>query len=193
MGELKEILQDIAHDDKRAGDVVRSLRAMVKVEEGELETLPAADLLREAITLFNSEAIMRNIKVEIEMEKTLPSVKVNRVQVQQVIINLMMNAAEAMEGGALPDRRLIIRAYRSGKTVCVAVRDFGKGIEVTETDRLFEPFFTTKNSGLGMGLSLSRSVMEAHGGHICAENNPDKGATFCLDLPIAGELQVLEQ
>ena len=181
--ELKEILRDIAQDDKRAGDIVRSLRSMVKTEEGEMETAAIAELLGEAVSLFKGEAIIRNVEVEVDVAPSLPLVRVNRVQIQQVMINLMMNAAEAMEAEAILDRRLIIRVSELDGAIQAAFRDFGKGIDISETSRLFEPFFTTKTTGLGMGLSLSRSIMESHGGHIWAENNPDKGATFYFDLP----------
>jgi two-component system sensor kinase FixL len=156
---------------------------MVKTEEGEMETAAVAELLSEAVSLFKSEAIIRDVEVDVDVAPSLPSVRVNRVQIQQVMINLMMNAAEAMETEATPHRRLIIRVCELEGSIQAAFRDFGKGIDIPETNKLFEPFFTTKTTGLGMGLSLSRSIMESHGGHIWAENNPDKGATFYFDLP----------
>jgi len=183
MEELKEMLHDIAQDDKRAGDIIRSLRAMVRAEEGEAEAAEPGDLIREAVALFNSEAVMRNIRVELDIGRSLPPVKVNRVQIGQVLINLMMNGAEAMDEEPLESRRLTIGVRESANTVRVTVRDFGKGIDGVEADKLFEPFFTTKRSGLGLGLSLSRSIVEAHGGHIWVEDSPGKGAVFHFDLP----------
>ena len=185
-GELKEILTDIAQDDKRAGAILRSLRSMIKAEEGETEMTTIADLLEEVVSLFNGEAIMRNIEVKMDIEASLPLLRVNKVQVQQVLINLMMNGAEAMETEGW-GRQIVIGACRHRGFVEVSVRDSGKGIRESEMRRLFEPFFTTKARGLGMGLSLSRSIMENHGGHIWADNNPDKGATFHFDLPVFPE------
>ncbi len=186
-GKQKTILTNIANDVKRAGDVIRSLRSMVKAEERESEILSMTELLGDAVTLFRSEAIIRNIKVEVDIPKDLPCAKVDRVQIQQVIVNLMMNGVEAMECEPASERKLIVRARRANDAIRVAVRDFGRGIGVPETKKLFEPFFTTKDSGLGMGLALSRAVMEAHGGYIWGEDNPDKGATFYFDLPITND------
>ncbi len=185
IGELKEILQDIANDDKRAGDIIRNLRAILKPDEGERELVLINDVLRETISLFNSEAIIRNLAVEMGFADSLPPVHVNKVQIQQVLVNLMMNAAESMLDTS-ENRRVVIQTLAAdGGTIKVAVRDFGPGVEEKELDKIFEPFFTTKRSGLGMGLSLSRSIIEAHGGHIWVKNNPDQGATFYFDLPEA--------
>ena len=183
MEELTEILEDIVHDDRRAGDIIRGLRAMVKAEGGEADITAPEDLIREAVTLFNSEAIIRNIRVDLDIAGPLPLVNVNRVQIEQVMINLMMNGAEAMDAEPMESRTLVIGVRESENAVVVAVRDFGKGIDASDPDKLFEPFFTTKRSGLGLGLSLSRSIIEAHGGHIGVENNRDGGATFYFDLP----------
>ena len=181
--QLREILEDIARDDKRAGDIIRSLRSMVKPEEGDQELISMNDVLTEASSLFHSEAIIRNIRVETDCANPMPRVMVNKIQILQVLINLMMNAAESMLN-ASEGRKIVLRTRATdGGTVRVAVRDFGPGVEEEDLSRLFEPFFTTKRSGLGMGLSLSRSIIEAHGGHIWVENNPDKGATFYFDLP----------
>jgi len=182
MDELKEILQDIASDDKRAGDIIRTLRSMVKPEQGEREPVATNDLLREVVTLFNSEAVMRNIKVEVDLADALPQVVVNKVQLQEVVVNLMMNAAESMLD-VPDDKRIVIRSRADSGAVQVAVCDTGPGIGEKELARLFEPFFTTKRSGLGMGLSLSRSIIEAHGGRLCAKNNETGGATFTVTLP----------
>jgi two-component system sensor kinase FixL len=183
-GELEEILQDIVKDDKRAGDIIRNLRAMVKPEEGERELISINGVLRETVALFRSEAIIRNVKIEMDLADPLPPLYVTKVQIQQVLINLMMNAAESMMGEESAKRVIVLQTAASHDGgVQVAVRDFGPGVEEQVLQRIFEPFFTTKRSGLGMGLSLSRSIIESHGGHIWAENNPDKGITFYFDLP----------
>ncbi len=149
--QLREILEDIARDDKRAGDIIRSLRSMVKPEEGDQELISMNDVLTEASSLFHSEAIIRNIRVETDCANPLPPVMVNKIQILQVLINLMMNAAESMldaSGG----RKIVMRTWATdGGAVRVAVRDFGPGVEEEDLGKLFEPFFTTKRSGSGHG------------------------------------------
>ncbi len=156
---------------------------MVKPQENEREVTVINNIVREAIALFHSEAIIRSIKVETVLENALPSVNVDKVQIQQVIINLMMNAADSMLDVSTIRKIIIQTAAASDGGVLVTVRDFGTGIAEEKLARIFEPFFTTKFSGLGMGLSLSRSIIESHGGHIWAEHNTDGGATFFFDLP----------
>jgi PAS domain S-box-containing protein len=188
LGELREILEDIANDDKRASDIIRGVRSMLKQEEVEQETISINDVLRDMIFLFHSEAIIRNIEVELDLADPLPLVHVDRVQIQQVILNLIMNAAEIMSHSGPENRKIILqtRPIDHG-TVQVAVRDFGPGIAEKDLDHIFEPFFTTKRSGLGMGLSISRSIIEAHGGRIWVANNPDKGVTFYFELPVLSD------
>jgi PAS domain S-box-containing protein len=184
-GELREILEDIVKDNKRAGDIIRSLRSMLKQEEMERETISINDVLRDMISLFHSEAIIRNIEVEMDLADPSPLVHVDRVQIQQVMLNLIMNAAEIMSRNEPEGRKIILKTRPVDHgAVQVAVRDLGPGIEEKNLDRIFEPFFTTKRSGLGMGLSLSRSIIEAHGGRIWVENNPDKGVTFYFEIPV---------
>ncbi len=118
----------------------------------------------------------------------LPAVCVDKVQIEQVVINLMMNAADSM-GSIAPDRRIILLTTTPAgqEMIAVAVTDSGPGIQKDALTTIFKPFFTTKRSGLGIGLSLSRSIIESHGGHIRAENNPDRGATIYFDLPVFTE------
>ncbi len=187
--ELREILQDIADDDKRAGDIIRSLRSMVKPDEGRLELVPVDHVLNEAVSLLNSEAIIRNIRVETDFGRELPEVSIDKVQIKQVVVNLMTNALESIPQDSVENRKVVVGARKiTGGAVEVTVRDFGTGIDAKDLDSIFDPFFTTKPNGLGMGLSLSRSIIEAHGGHIGVENNPGGGATFYFDLPPGGRL-----
>jgi two-component system, LuxR family, sensor kinase FixL len=183
IGELKEILQDIANDDKRAGNIIRSLRAIVKPEEGTRELIAINDVLHEVSALFNSEAIIRRIRVVADLADSLPLVSVDKVQLQQVLINLMMNAADSMQDLAKEKKIVLQTRPTDDGGVLVSVTDSGVGIDEQELTRIFEPFFSTKRSGLGVGLSLSHSIIESHGGHIWAANNTDGGATFSFDLP----------
>ena len=184
-GELREILQDIVNDDKRAGNIIRSLRSMLKEEERERETISINDMLRDMLSLFHSEAIIRGIEVEMDLADPSPLVHVDKVQIQQVIINLTMNAAEAMTHHESEHRKIILKTRATDHSaVQVTVRDFGPGITRDTMDHVFDPFFTTKRSGLGMGLSVSRSIIEAHGGRMWVENNPDMGVTFYFEIPV---------
>jgi two-component system sensor kinase FixL len=163
---------------------------MLKPDEIEFEMISINDVLSEMVALFHSEAVIRRIRIETNFTDPLPLLSVNKVQVQQVVINLLMNAADAMVD-ASENRRIVIRSAKAyDGDVQVAIRDFGPGIDERERARIFEPFFTTKRSGLGMGLSLSRSIIENQGGHIWAENNPDGGATFYFRLPAANKESV---
>jgi two-component system sensor kinase FixL len=158
---------------------------MIKQEETERETTSINDVLRDIISLFHSEAIIRNIAVEMDLADPSPVVNVERVQIQQVLINLIINAAEAMSQHGPEGKKIVLQTRLiDHRVVQVAVRDFGPGIDEKDLDYIFDPFFTTKRSGLGMGLSISRSIIEAHGGRIWVENNPDKGVTFYFEIPV---------
>ncbi len=186
MDELKDILKDIANDDKRARDIIRSLRSMIKPEEGEKVRALLNDVVQEVVSVFHGETVIPNLNVETVLSDPSLEVHIDTVQIQQVVINLMMNAAESMLDQT-ENKKIIIRAEAGDNNKArVAVSDHGPGIAGEDLGRIFEPLFTTKRFGLGMGLSLSRSIVEAHGGRIWAENNRDKGTTFYFDLP-AGE------
>jgi signal transduction histidine kinase len=160
---------------------------MFKQDAGGRESTEINALLREVVGLFNSEATTRKLRVDMEFADLLPPICVNKIQVQQVVLNLMMNAAEAMPDTP-GDRIIVLRTQRSADgCVQVAVRDTGTGIEEKDLARVFEPFFTKKGTGIGMGLSISRNIIEMHDGRLRAANNPDRGTTFFFDLPVAGE------
>jgi len=183
LDELREILQDITQDDQRAGSVIRSLRSMVKREEVERKPVILNNVLNDVVQIFHTESVFRNVRVETELDGSLPPVLGDKVQLQQVVLNLILNAADAMSENPPEQRKIILCTRVKDDRVRVTVRDFGAGVDQANLERIFEAFFTTKGAGLGMGLNICRAVVEAHGGRIRAENNPDRGATFVFELP----------
>jgi PAS domain S-box-containing protein len=185
LDEVREILRDIAEDDKRAVEVIRRLRALLKRENLERCRLQPNEVVEKVVQLVTHDAALRQVSLSVHLDPTLPPVIGDRVQLQQVLLNLMLNGLDAVRDVAPQDRKLKVRARKKGaSTVEVAVTDSGTGIPNDAFPRIFEPFYTTKPDGLGMGLSISRSIIEAHGGRISAGNNPEGGATFCFTLPV---------
>jgi PAS domain S-box-containing protein len=187
MDEIREILQDIVKEDARAGEVINRLRALLKKEKSKFEPIDLNLILREVIDLLHSDAVIRDVTVSTELDPSLPLVSGDRIQLQQVALNLMLNAFEAMNERPNGKRRVLIRAGRKDDQVLVSVADSGKGILIGETEKIFKPFYTSKPQGLGMGLSICRSIINSHQGRLWVENNPDGGATFCFSLPISAE------
>jgi PAS domain S-box-containing protein len=186
LDELREILHDIIQDDQRAGNVIRSLRSMMKREERERNPIILNTVLNEVTHILHTESIFRNVHIDTEFDESLPPVLGDKVQLQQVALNLVVNAADAMSQNPPEHRRIILGTRVNKDRIRVTIRDFGPGIDQGSLDRIFQPFFTTKGTGLGMGLAVSQTIVEAHGGHIWAENHPDGGATFFIELPISG-------
>jgi two-component system sensor kinase FixL len=186
LNELREILHDIIQDDQRAGNVIRSLRSMMKREERERNPIILNTVLNEVTHILHTESIFRNVHIDTEFDESLPPVLGDKVQLQQVALNLVVNAADAMSQNPPEHRRIILGTRVNKDRIRVTIRDFGPGIDQGSLDRIFQPFFTTKGTGLGMGLAVSQTIVEAHGGHIWAENHPDGGATFFIELPISG-------
>jgi len=185
LAEVRTILDDIIQDDKRAGEVIRRIRTLVKKEAPLREAVALNDIIPETIALVRNASFLGGISIVTELDSELPSVQGDRVQLQQVILNLLLNATAAMKDTPAGLRKLIITtAVQDGQTVKVSVRDRGSGIDKNFMNRIFEPFYTTKADGLGMGLSISRTIIKAHGGTIWAENNGEGGATFYVTLPL---------
>jgi len=182
LGELEAILGDIVNEDQRAAEVIRRLRAMLKRGETRLQQLDLPDLIREVMVLANAELLTRRVSANVILGRELPLVLGDRVQLQQVLLNLILNACEAMGGKPPSERRLsLVVAITATDSVEIAIRDNGTGIAPMLMQRLFEPFVTNKPEGLGLGLSISRSIVASHGGRLWAENNPNGGATVhCL-------------
>ena len=187
LNELREILADIVSDDKRAAEVIKRLRALLQRGETQLRPVDINEVVQEALTLANSDVVLRNVSVSTSLAADLPSVRGDRVQLQQVLLNLIVNACDAMNLNEAAERELTVAtALDHAGDVRVAICDRGHGIVEGRLDQVFEPFYTTKVDGLGFGLSISRSIIAAHAGSLWAENNSDRGATFHFSLPSAG-------
>lgn len=183
--EVRAILADIRHDDQHAGNVIDRLRALLKRRNFTPRALSVSDELANVFALARSDLSTRKMQLEIDMAPDLPTVLGDPVHLQQVLLNLILNAMDAVEEVADTRRKVTVRAQRHGSgEIEVAVEDSGPGIAPDKLGRLFEPFFTTKANGMGIGLSISRTIIEAHGGRIWAENNAGEGATFRFTLPL---------
>jgi C4-dicarboxylate-specific signal transduction histidine kinase len=186
LAEVREILEDIITDDMRAGEVIARLRALLKRGEAEFQLLDLNEVTTEVLELAHSELIERNVAVRTRLTPRLPGARGDRVQLQQVLLNLLLNACEAMSASKPSERTLTVSTAPDGNgLLLVSIADRGNGIPSDAADLLFEPFFTTKPHGLG--LSICRSIIAAHGGRLWAENNVDRGATFTLALPAQQE------
>jgi PAS domain S-box-containing protein len=185
-GELAEILEEIAEASLRAGDVIRRVRTWVARDQLLPQQLDLNDVVADVERLLHSELIIRQVCLSLSLQPGLPPVSADRIQLQQVILNLSLNGIEAMHDRPALERHLSIATALVEGGVQVAVRDVGSGIGQENLDRLFDPFFSTKPSGLGIGLSICSSIVSAHGGRIWAENNAGPGATLFFILPVIG-------
>jgi two-component system sensor kinase FixL len=186
--ELRELLADIVADGQRAREVIQGIRNMVRKTEASHALVDLKDVIRDLLRMMRADAIARKVKLVAEVEPNAGVVMGDRVQLLQVLLNLTMNAFEALGVMRTDARRVVIRADRvqEGK-ICISVRDAGPGFPGGLADQLFEPFFSTKAEGTGMGLAIARSIIEAHGGTLSAENCRDGGAIFTICLPEAVE------
>ena len=182
---LRQALEEIVADATRASAVISRIRAFIKKAPTEMYELDINNVIREVLALADHELQNNQVSLECHLSETLPHVRADRVQMQQVLLNLIMNAAEAMTGTQPRTLSLDSGTDESGN-VLVAVRDSGTGFG-SEVDRLFTPFFTTKGNGMGMGLPISRSLIESHGGRLWATANSPQGAVFSFTLPASGE------
>ena len=182
--ELKTVLGRIAEQASRAGNIIRRLRAFVEKRGPNRSEEDIAHTVDEAIRLGQINAAERGIKLRVNAEQALPKVLIDRIQIQQVLINLMKNAAEAMEHSALRELTVAI-SQAAPNFVQIAVADTGPGISADMAEKLFQPFVTTKAHGMGMGLSICRGIIESHGGRLRLEPNPGGGAVFLFNVPIA--------
>lgn len=183
---LLEPIEQIATQAMRANEIVQRLLGYVRKQKPPRERAAIAELVQDVASLLAGEARRRGIVLRMELASNLPAVEVDRIQIEQVILNLVRNALEATPTGE-GEPVVEIRTEHDGAFVAVAVTDQGEGLTAEQRDRVFEPFFTTKKAGLGMGLAISRSIVRAHGGRISASGNAGRGATFRFTLPVAGE------
>ncbi len=182
--EIRAILADIRKDDQRAGNVIDRLRSLLKRRSLELKLLNLGELLAETAALAQSDARARQVQLVLQLREKLPDVRGDRVHLQQVVLNLILNGMDAMDGAVKTERLLTVGAKKSKDGgVEVSVTDCGAGIPPDKIPRLFEPFFTTKSKGMGMGLAISQTIIEAHGGKIWGGNNAPRGAIFIFTLP----------
>ena len=184
---LQQLLQDMVADSQRAGEVIRGIRALVRKDKGVVRSvLNLNAVIADTLRLVSSDVLLRESVVTTEMDHNLPQVEAAPVQIQQVLLNLIMNALDAVEALPPAERRIIVTTRSlSGDTAEVSVRDFGIGLPKDRPQKVFDHFFSTKQTGMGMGLTIVRSIIEMHGGTISAENAPDRGARFFFRLPAA--------
>jgi signal transduction histidine kinase len=181
-------LNDIADDTKRAGDIIRRVRALFKDNYSPKDVLDLGTLLAEVEGLLRSEAVLRKVSLRLETAPSLPPVIGDRIQLQQCILNLVLNAFDSIAAAKTERREVLVGVAREHpEWVSVNVRDTGLGIDPSVRGRLFEPFVTSKPQGMGMGLVVTRSIVESHGGKISATSNGDSGATFTFTLPAVPE------
>jgi two-component system, LuxR family, sensor kinase FixL len=186
--EVGEALQDIARDGKRAGEVIQRLRQFVQPGERHLMAVDINEVVQETLTLIRNEFLASNTIIRFSLAEGLPRVWGDRTQIQQVVLNLLMNAKEAMnQAGAGPREILVKTGQEDSETIKVSIQDHGAGLQAEDLDKIFEPFYTTKTAGMGLGLAISRSIIASHGGRVWVEPNPDQGVTLAFALPIYEE------
>jgi two-component system, LuxR family, sensor kinase FixL len=191
--ELREIFQEIIRDDKHACEIIRHLRSHLMRGELQLESLDLTQVLEEVLVLARGTLAKHNMHLEARIHDGIPAVQGVRVEIQQILLNLIFNACESMSSNAAENRRIeIVAAFdrnggldRNGGFVRTSILDYGAGIGEERLERIFEPFFTTKTAGLGLGLSVCRSIISAHKGQLWATNRDAGGAAFHFTLPIA--------
>jgi len=186
--EMHELLFDIVADGRRAGDVIRGIRSMVRKGETARQRVNLNDVVTNVAQMVNSNATLNSCRLETLLEPNLPTIEADPIQLQQVLLNLIINAFDAMSETPAHRRKVAIATEWNGDgAICTSVRDYGVGISEEARERMFEQFFTTKAKGLGMGLAIVRSIVESHDGTIAAENADGGGARFYFTLPTKPE------
>jgi signal transduction histidine kinase len=181
--ELREIVKDILHDDQRAGEIIRRMRSLLKKAPFEVRNIDLNDVVRETVEFVSSIAVGRKVELVSVITPNVLRILGDRIQLQQVILNLVVNGIDAMKDTLSENRVISIRTLSVGKFAELSVSDCGPGIPEDKIKEVFEPFFTSKAEGMGMGLSIARTIVEVHNGRIWAENEPG-GASFRIRLPL---------
>jgi len=185
--EVKTAFDEVVRAGNRAADVVASVRRMVKKAPGQGDNVRVNDEITEIVAITHGEATKHGVSVRTELAPHLPAIKADRVELQQVLLNLIVNAIEAMSSLKDGVRELVIRSEAdAGDGVVVSVSDTGPGLDAAALERIFQAFYTTKESGLGMGLAICRSIIESHGGKLWCSPNSPRGAVFQFTLPRTG-------
>jgi signal transduction histidine kinase len=187
LDELAEIMAEIVADTKRGGQVIQNLRELYREQKGEYQPVDINTVVAETVKLLNSEFIAHKIVVTTDTAQPVPPVDGNRIQIQQVLVNLIMNAVQAMAETPRDELDLSIETSSDATEVGVSVEDCGDGIDPEKIGTIFEPLATWKPGGTGMGLSISNSIIRAHGGRMWAENRPEGGARVGFSLPVLSE------
>jgi PAS domain S-box-containing protein len=186
--EILDALEQVSAQALRAGAIIHRIRKFIHKEDSSLAWVDLNDLVRNVTRLADADGRHQGIRVHLALSPTVPKVYVDSIQIEQVILNLMRNGFDAMDGEALANKTLSIRTAAIGSaSVGVAISDTGTGLRSDLVDRIFDPFFSTKASGLGLGLAISRSIVEAHGGRLWAEPNPGGGSTFHFSLAVSSD------
>jgi signal transduction histidine kinase len=181
--ELRELFDEIVNDDQHAGRIIKGLRALLIRGETQLQDVEMGCLIDDVLTLARGTLMERNVHVNTRIDNGLPGIRGDRVEIQQVLLNLILNASESMTENLARDRRVEIVVGPKDGAVCTSVLDCGKGIDDDQLESVFYPFFTTKEDGMGLGLAISHSIVAAHGGRLWATNRADRGAAFHFTLP----------
>jgi len=184
LGEVRDILKDIVAEDKRAGEVIRRLRLLLKKGELQKQEIDVHEVVEDVLHLIRSDLVNQGMTVKTELAAMSPIANADRVQLQQVLLNLVLNACDVMARDSTSSHRLVIGTRQGpGEPLLVSVSDDGTGIAPENLEKIFDPFFTTKAQGMGLGLSICRTIITTHGGKLWAANNPERGATFHFTLP----------
>ncbi len=185
--EARQAASRVVKDAARASDIIRRIRSLFKRDTPQRELVDVNDVIREMIILLRSEAARYSISVQTELSEGLPKLMADRVQLQQVLMNLMINSIQAMKHVSWPRQLAVKSQWAEDEQLMVSVSDTGVGLPAQQADQVFDAFFTTKSDGTGMGLRISRSIVESHGGRLWAGDNSPHGASFHLTLPSKAE------